>query len=63
MLLYILVFGFGSTAGMLLLSGLIGIPFAVTASRLPQAHITFQALAGAGSLVFGLVMASRLAAG
>jgi hypothetical protein len=63
MLLYILVFGLGSTAGMLLLSGLIGIPFAATASRLPRAHITIQALAGAGSLVFGLVMASRLAAG
>lgn len=63
MLLYILVFGFGSTAGMLLLSGLIGIPFAVTASPLPRAHITIQTLAGAGSLVFGLVMASRLAAG
>jgi len=29
-LAYILVFGVGSTAGMLVLSGLIGVPFAVT---------------------------------
>jgi hypothetical protein len=29
--LYVLVFGVGSTAGMLVLSGLIGIPFAVSA--------------------------------
>jgi ABC-type nickel/cobalt efflux system permease component RcnA len=32
-LLYILVFGVGSTAGMLLISGLIGIPFTLTADR------------------------------
>ncbi len=33
-LLYILVFGVGSTGGMLVLSGLIGIPFTVPADRI-----------------------------
>ena len=34
-LLYILVFGIGSTAGMLLLSGLVGLPLALAAARGP----------------------------
>ncbi len=59
-LLYVFVFGIGSTAGMLLLSGLIGIPFAVTASRSRTAHVTIQMLAGAASLVLGLALAWNL---
>ncbi len=60
-LLYILVFGVGSTGGMLVLSGLIGIPFAVTARRSLRAHSTIQALAGGTSLVLGVVLAWNLA--
>jgi len=60
-LLYILVFGVGSTGGMLLLSGLIGIPFAVTAGRSRTAHTTIQALAGATSLSLGVVLVWTLA--
>ncbi len=52
-LLYVLIFGVGSTAGMLLLSGLIGIPFAVTAGRSRAALMAVQALAGAASLLLG----------
>ncbi len=59
-LLYILVFGVGSTAGMLLLSGLIGIPFAVTAGRSRAVHATVQTLAGATSLVLGLALLWQL---
>jgi|SRR3990172_866335 len=58
--LYILVFGIGSTAGMLVLSGLIGIPFVVTADRSRQAHAAIQALAGAASLILGLALAWNL---
>ena len=51
---YILLFGVGSTAGMLVLSGIIGVPFAFAATRSPAAHSAIQLLAGAGSLALGL---------
>ncbi len=59
-LLYILVFGIGSTGGMLVLSGLIGIPFAVTADRSRTAHATIQILAGGASLILGVALAWNL---
>lgn len=59
-LVYILVFGIGSTGGMLLLSGLIGLPVAATASRSWRAHAAIQSLAGAASLILGLVLAWEL---
>lgn len=55
-LLYILVFGIGSTGGMLLLSGLIGIPFVLTAGRSRAVHVTIQALAGTASLILGVAL-------
>lgn len=61
-LLYILVFGIGSTGGMLLLSGLIGIPFVVAADRSRTVHVSIQALAGAASLVLGLALLHNLTA-
>lgn len=62
-LLYVLVFGVGSTAGMLLLSGLIGIPFAVTAGRSRAALTAVQALAGAASLLLGCWLVWNLSGG
>ena len=56
-LLYVLVFGIGSTAGMLLLSGLIGLPFVITAGRSRAALLGIQALAGATSLLLGCFLA------
>jgi high-affinity nickel permease len=55
-IVYILVFGLGSTIGMLILSGVIGIPFALSASRSSLAHALVQALAGAATLVLGVVL-------
>lgn len=52
--LYILLFGVGSTAGMLALSGIIGIPFALAAARSPAAHRAVQLFAGAGTVVLGI---------
>jgi ABC-type nickel/cobalt efflux system permease component RcnA len=53
-LLYLAVFGFGSIVGMLLMSGLIGLPFALTVRRVSGVHDGLQTIAGAVSLTFGL---------
>lgn len=55
-LTYILVFGVGSTTGMLVLSGLIGVPFAVTAGGSRTLTLVLQVIVGAASLVVGLSM-------
>jgi len=64
-LLYLAVFGFGSTLGMLLMSGLIGLPFALSARRLSHFHHGLQAAAGCLSVAFGVwyAYASVAAAG
>jgi high-affinity nickel-transport protein len=59
-LAYILVFGIGSTGGMLVLSGLLSIPFALTAGRTGRAQQATQAVAGALSLLIGLAMVYQL---
>jgi len=53
-LLYLSVFGIGSITGMLLMSGLIGLPFALSARRFGGVHYGLQAAAGALSIAFGL---------
>jgi ABC-type nickel/cobalt efflux system permease component RcnA len=53
-LLYLAVFGIGSIFGMLLMSGLIGLPFALSARRLSGANFSLQTIAGALSVAFGL---------
>ena len=53
---YILVFGVGSTAGMLLLSGLIGVPFALTAGGSRTLGTALQLVVGACSILVGLLM-------
>jgi uncharacterized membrane protein HdeD (DUF308 family) len=44
----------GSVGGMLIMSGLVGLPFALTAGRLNTAHHTLQIVAGAVSVLFGI---------
>lgn len=53
-LLYLAVFGIGSIFGMLLMSGLIGLPFAISARRVSGVHYSLQTIAGALSIAFGL---------
>ena len=53
--LYILVFGAGSTAGMLAFSGLLGIPFALAGGS-PALGPALRVLVGASSLVVGLLL-------
>lgn len=53
-LLYLLVFGLGSIAGMLLMSGLVGLPFVLSARKLSGLHHGLQTAAGALSICFGI---------
>jgi ABC-type nickel/cobalt efflux system permease component RcnA len=53
-MLYLAVFGVGSVGGMLLMSGLIGLPFALSARRFSRFNYGLQTLAGATSIAFGL---------
>ncbi len=59
-LLYIAVFGIGSIGGMLLMSAMIGIPFAVTARRFAAINGGIRLCAGLFSVTFGLVLAWKL---
>jgi ABC-type nickel/cobalt efflux system permease component RcnA len=53
-LLYLALFGLGATVGMLLMSGLIGLPFALSGRRLSAFNYGLQTVAGALSIAFGL---------
>ena len=54
--LYILVFGLGSTAGMLVLSGLIGLPFKLLAGGSERLATALQMVVGVVSIVIAVVM-------
>jgi ABC-type nickel/cobalt efflux system permease component RcnA len=64
-LLYLAIFGVGSIVGMLLMSGLIGLPFALTSRKLSGLHHRLQAAAAGLSIAFGLwyVYQTALASG
>jgi len=61
-LLYLLVFGVGSTAGMLLLSGLVGLPLALAAPGAHRLQAAIQVVAGVGSAALGVWMLAGPAA-
>ena len=58
--LYLAIFGVGSIVGMLLMSGLIGLPFALTSRSLSSVHYRMQMVAGMVSIAFGLWYAYRI---
>ena len=60
-LLYVLVFGIGSTGGMVVLSGLLGIPVALAAGRSQTASVLIRLVAGLASAAVGVLMAMELA--
>jgi ABC-type nickel/cobalt efflux system permease component RcnA len=62
-LVYLAVFGLGSTVGMLLMSGLIGLPFALSGRRLTTINYGLQTAAGSLSVAFGLWYAYETAFG
>jgi hypothetical protein len=53
-MLYLGMFGLGSMAGMLLMSGIVGLPFVLSARRLTRVHYNLQMAAGTLSVCFGL---------
>jgi len=53
-LIYLAVFGVGSIVGMLVMSFVVGLPFAFSARRLGGIHYGLQTAAGALSISFGL---------
>lgn len=59
--LYLAIFGLGSIVGMLLMSGLIGLPFALTSRSVSSLHYRMQMAAAVVSIAFGLWYAYRIA--
>ena len=55
-LLYIVIFGLGSVGGMLLLSGIISLPFILTAQRFSLMNRWIRVTAGVASITFGLFL-------
>lgn len=53
-MLYIAVFGIGSIGGMMIMSFLVGLPFALTAARANRFNHILQSVAGLISIVLGL---------
>jgi high-affinity nickel-transport protein len=60
-LVYLLIFGVGTIVGMVLVTATIGIPFAAAGGRTARLHRTLRIASGAISLVFGLVIAYKIA--
>lgn len=52
--LYVATFGLGSIVGMLLMSGIIGLPFALASTKLTHLHQGIQTLAAVLSICFGI---------
>jgi sulfite exporter TauE/SafE len=59
--LFLAIFGLGSIVGMILMSGLIGLPFALTARNVGRLHRQLQTVAAAVSIVFGVWYAYKTA--
>lgn len=59
-MVYIAVFGIGSIGGMLMMSALIGLPFAATARRFSMINGRIRFVAGLFSIFFGLMLAWNL---
>ncbi|MSP38664.1 MAG: urease accessory protein UreH [Deltaproteobacteria bacterium] len=62
-LLYIVIFGLGSVGGMLLLSGIISLPFILTAQRFTVMNRWIRICAGIASIVFGIFLVWEISTG
>lgn len=54
--IYILIFGFGSILGMMLISTLIGLPFALSSGRFAAVNHAIRFVAGALSTALGIFL-------
>ena len=59
-LVYLAVFGVGTIAGMMLVTALVAIPFAMTTGRVSALSSTLHAGAGLASVLFGLALAYQI---
>jgi high-affinity nickel-transport protein len=59
-LIYLVIFGAGTMAGMMLLTGLMAVPLSALSSRLHGAEHLLARVTGALSLAFGLFLAYRI---
>ena len=55
-IVYLLIFGFGTIAGMMFITAAVAVPFAYTAQRLNWLNRNLRLASGAISLVFGLFL-------
>jgi len=60
-LAYIVIFGLGSVGGMLLLSGIISLPFILTAQRFSAMNRWIRVFAGVASVTFGIYLGCEIA--
>ena len=60
-LAYIVIFGLGSVGGMLLLSGIISLPFILTAQRFSAMNRWIRVFAGVASVTFGIFLGWEIA--
>jgi sulfite exporter TauE/SafE len=60
-LVFLLVFGVGSILGMMLFSGLIGLPFKFTARRSQRLNLWIRGVAGLVSVALGCVIMWQVA--
>ncbi|WP_437731001.1 high-affinity nickel-transport family protein [Sorangium sp. So ce1335] len=60
---YIALFGAGTIAGMMLITGALAVPFALTPARFSRMHYAFAAVAGLLSVGFGLFLAYDISIG
>jgi high-affinity nickel-transport protein len=59
---YLLVFGAGTVAGMMLLRTVVALPFAYTAGRLERWNAWLARVTGVASVAFGIAVTYRLIA-
>src|SRR5436190_5709963 len=60
-LIYVLIFGIGSTGGMMIMSALVGLPAQLTAQRFQWANTILRGAAGAFSVALGLFITFEIA--
>lgn len=59
-LVYVLIFGIGSTGGMMIMSALVGLPARLTAHRFTRVNAMLRGAAGAFSVALGLLITLQI---
>ena len=59
-ILYLVVFGVGTIAGMMLITAAVGVPFTMTGRKFTQLNRGLRIASGAISLAFGLFVAYQI---